>query len=207
MHVVNEKGIIHRDLKPANVLFAAEGTPKITDFGLAKKLEDVGETKSNAIMGTASYMAPEQARGNSKEVTRACDIYALGATLYECLTGRPPFKAATVADTLLQVITDEPAAPSELNPKIPRDLETICMKCLEKLPGKRFASAAELADDLESWRQGMPIIARPTGSFDRGWRWCRRNRMVASLLVCLTLSLLSGTAFPLTSGSRPMRLP
>ena len=140
MQAAHEKGVIHRDLKPANVLLAEDGTPKITDFGLAKKLDEAGQTASGAVMGTPSYMAPEQAGGQA--VGPLADVYALGAVLYECLTGRPPFKAATNLDTILQVVSDEPVPPAQLQPKTPRDLETICLKCLHKDPEKRYPSAA-----------------------------------------------------------------
>ncbi len=139
MQAAHSRGVIHRDLKPANVLLAEDGTPKITDFGLAKKLDEAGQTVSGAVMGTPSYMAPEQA--GQKEVGSLADVYALGAVLYECLTGRPPFKAATSVDTILQVISDEPEPPRRLNPAVPRDLETICLKCLQKEPAWRYASA------------------------------------------------------------------
>src|SRR6202030_2500211 len=130
MQAAHDKGVIHRDLKPANVLLAEDGIPKITDFGLAKKLDEVGKTQTGAIMGSPSYMAPEQAAGKSKELGPACDIYALGAILYECLTGRAPFKAATVLDTLRQVLEVDPVPPTQLNTQLPRDLETVCLKCL-----------------------------------------------------------------------------
>jgi WD40 repeat protein len=169
------------------------GTPKITDFGLAKKLDDAAQTASGAILGTPSYMAPEQARGQSKEIGPPADVWALGAILYECLTGRPPFKAATATDTILQVIGDEPVPPSQLQSKVPRDLETICLKCLRKEPDRRYSSAADLADDLQRWQAGEPIAARPVGSLERGWRWCRRNPGMAGLLAALALCLLAGT--------------
>jgi WD40 repeat protein/tRNA A-37 threonylcarbamoyl transferase component Bud32 len=195
MQVGHDAGIIHRDLKPANVLLLSDGTPKVTDFGLAKKLDDAaGQTASGAIMGTPSYMAPEQAEGKSKEIGPAADVYALGAVLYELLTGRPPFKAATSLDTVLQVLSEEPVPPGRLVAKLPRDLETICLKCLHKDPAKRYARAADLADDLQRFQKGEPIRARPVGMFERGWRWCRRNRAVAAALAAVAAALLLGTA-------------
>jgi tRNA A-37 threonylcarbamoyl transferase component Bud32 len=164
VQAAHERQVVHRDLKPANVLLLEDGTPKITDFGLARKLDEAGQTAASyAVLGTASYMAPEQARGKVREVGPAADVYALGAILYECLTGRPPFKAASLADTLLQVIGDEPVPVRRLQPKVPADLETVCLKCLHKEAGRRYASAAELADDLGRFVAGEPIRARPVG--------------------------------------------
>jgi tRNA A-37 threonylcarbamoyl transferase component Bud32 len=155
MHAVHQRNIVHRDLKPANVLLTTDGTPKITDFGLAKRLDvEVGRTQEGVIMGTPPYMAPEQAAGKVKQITPLADVYALGAILYEVLTGRPPFRAATNLDTLLQVLNDEPVPPRRLQPKVPRDLETICLKCLEKLPEKRYATAEALASDLRCFVDG-----------------------------------------------------
>jgi serine/threonine-protein kinase len=170
LQAAHEQHVIHRDLKPANVLLAEDGTPKVTDFGLAKKLDEAGQTASGAVMGTPSYMAPEQAGGHGRDIGPACDIYALGAILYECLTGRPPFRAANAVDTVLQVVTDEPLPPSRLNSNVPRDLETICLKCLRKIPGQRYASAAMLADDLRRFLGGEPIQARRVGLIERAWK-------------------------------------
>ncbi|HVS38219.1 MAG TPA: serine/threonine-protein kinase, partial [Gemmataceae bacterium] len=152
VHVAHRQHVIHRDLKPANVLLTEGGTAKITDFGLAKKLDAAGGTQTGDIVGTPSYMAPEQAAGKTREMGPATDVYALGAILYECLTGRPPFKAATQLDTVLQVVVDEPVPPRRLQSKVPTDLETICLKCLAKQPGRRYGTAAELADDLGRWQ-------------------------------------------------------
>ncbi len=183
MHAAHQKGIIHRDLKPANVLMTADGTPKITDFGLAKRLEGgPGQTQSGAIMGTPSYMAPEQARGEIIRIGPPADVYALGAILYEIVSGRPPFKGPTSLDTVLQVINDEPVPLSYLQPRVARDLETICMKCLEKEPARRYASAADLADDLRRFRLGEPIRARRVGWGERALKFARRRPAVAAAL-------------------------
>jgi formylglycine-generating enzyme required for sulfatase activity len=181
MDAAHQKGLIHRDLKPANVLLADDGTPKITDFGLAKKADGAGQTASGTILGTPSYMAPEQA-DNCKQVGPAADVYSLGAILYECLTGRPPFRAEAPLDTILQVLNNEPVPPRQLQSKAPRDLDTICLHCLEKAPGKRYPSAWELAEDLRRFRSGEPIRARTVGSAERAWRWCRRNPAVTSVV-------------------------
>jgi tetratricopeptide (TPR) repeat protein/tRNA A-37 threonylcarbamoyl transferase component Bud32 len=176
VHAAHEAGIIHRDLKPTNILFTEEGVPKITDFGLAKRLEsDSRQTETGQIMGTPSYMAPEQARGHTTDVGPAADTYALGAILYQVLTGRPPFMGETPLETVRQVTDDEPVAPSRLVPRVPRDLETICLKCLQKEPKKRYASAQELADDLDRYRSGNPIQARRTPVWERGWKWSKRR--------------------------------
>jgi tRNA A-37 threonylcarbamoyl transferase component Bud32/tetratricopeptide (TPR) repeat protein len=192
MQAAHEKGVIHRDLKPANVLLAEDGTPKITDFGLAKKLDEAGQTASGAIMGTPSYMAPEQAGGVTGALGPRCDVYALGAILYECLTGRPPYRAATAMDTLIQVLHQEPAAPRSLNPALPGDLETICLKCLEKSPASRYVSALQLADDLARFGEGKPIQARPVGPAERARKWVRRRPVVAALLVAVAVLAMAG---------------
>ncbi len=224
MAYAHAHGIIHRDLKPENVLlqrqpstsdpdttdknktFAASSSvvsgssvdgciPKITDFGLAKRLDEVSQTQSGTIKGTPSYMAPEQARGRVRDIGPAVDIYALGAILYEMLTGRPPFLGATVLDTLEQVCLRDPVPPSRLRPGVPRDLETICLKCLQKEPGQRYPSAEALAEDLRRFQSGEPILARPTPAWERLAKWARRKPYVAGfVLACLAAWLAAGTA-------------
>jgi WD40 repeat protein len=192
MQAAHDRGVIHRDLKPANVLLTEDGTPKVTDFGLAKRLDDAGQTASGVIMGTPSYMAPEQARGAVKELGPAADVYALGAILYECLTGRPPFRAATLPDTLLQVVSEEPVPPRRLNARVPADLETVCLKCLQKEPARRYASAAALAEDLERFQAGEPIVAKAVGPLERLAKWARRRPAVAGLSAAVLLVTLLG---------------
>jgi predicted Ser/Thr protein kinase len=197
MEKAHEAGIVHRDLKPANILLTSDGTPKITDFGLAKQLDSsVGQTHSGAIIGTPSYMAPEQAAGNRREIGAATDVYALGALLYEMLTGRPPFKATTPLETMAQVIREEPVAPRQLQPKLARDLETICLKCLQKDGRRRYKNAKLLCEDLERYLRGEPILARPVSQIDRFWRWCKRKPTVATLgAVATLLGMLLLTTF------------
>ena len=190
----HEHGVIHRDLKPSNVLLDKFGRPRVTDFGLAKKIEaDSQLTETGRVMGTPSYMPPEQAGGQTDQVGPLSDVYSLGATLYCLLTGRPPFQAASLLETLNQVLQREPVSPQALNPEVDRDLETICLKCLQKETLRRYASAKDFANDLERFLNREPIHARPISRPARAWRWCRRNPIVASLSTAITLALAIGT--------------
>jgi WD40 repeat protein len=182
VQAAHEAHLVHRDLTPGNVLLTADGTPKVTDFGLVKQLDPAGQqSQSGVIAGTPSYMSPEQAGSKSKEVGPATDVYALGAILYELLTGRPPFRGETPTETVLQVISQEPVPPSWLNSKVPRDLETICLKCLEKDPATRYGSAEDLAEDLRRFLVSEPIHARPAGPWGRTVKWARRRPALAAL--------------------------
>jgi serine/threonine-protein kinase len=193
VHAAHTQDVVHRDLKPGNVLLTADGTPKVTDFGLAKIVGGADRlTRTGEVMGTPAYMAPEQARGRHADVGPLGDVYALGAILYELLTGRPPFQGATVLETLDRVVRDEPTPPRRLAGSVPRDLETVCLKCLRKEPGRRYPSAAHLADDLRRFQAGEPVAARRVGPAGVAWRWAGRRPVVAGLLAALAAVVAVG---------------
>ena len=189
----HQQGTLHRDLKPSNILIDHQGTVQITDFGLAKQIQSDGKlTGTGQLLGTPAYMSPEQAAGDKDQFGPAMDLYSLGAILYELLTGRPPFQAESSLELIIQVLEMDPVSPRLLNPNIPRDLETICLKCLAKEPTRRYATAADLAADLQRWLHDQPIKARPVSLPERSWRWCRRKPAIASLSLAVVIALMGG---------------
>ena len=191
----HQQGILHRDLKPSNILIDHTGAPQITDFGLAKQLQKDGQlTGSGQLLGTPAYMPPEQAAGERGLFAPAMDVYSLGAILYELITGRPPFRAESTLELVIQVLELDPIAPRLMNPNIPRDLETICLKCLAKDPQRRYSSAAALAADLDRWLNDQPIHARPVSSLERAWRGCRRRPAIACLSIAVAVAIIAGTS-------------
>jgi hypothetical protein len=195
IHYAHQQGTLHRDLKPSNVLIDGDDQPRITDFGLAKKLRgDFGLTVTGQALGSPNFMPPEQSSGKSTAVTPAADVYGIGAILYHALTGRPPFQAETMEEVLRALHDKEPVSPRLLNTSVSRDLETICLKCLQKDPAKRYASALELADELRRFLRDESIHSRPIGQAERFWRWCRRKPVVASLSAAVAIVVIAGLA-------------
>src|SRR5881398_1610384 len=210
VHYAHEHGILHRDIKPGNILLDVKGEPHLTDFGLARLIEtESAMTRTMEVLGTPSYMAPEQAVGSNAQPTSATDVYGLGAVLYQLLTDHPPFAGGTTFETIKLLLDTEPQQPCLLNPKIDRDLSTICLKCLEKDPQRRYPSALALAEDLERWLRHEPIRAHRTGIFARGRKWVRRKPAVVAVIT-LSLALAAAIAWnvwksevmrhPVTSG-------
>jgi hypothetical protein len=214
LHAAHQAGVVHRDLKPANVLFSQDGTPKVADFGLSRKLDEPGQTQSGTILGTPAYMAPEQARGRSKDAGPAADVYALGAVFYELLAGRPPFPGETALEVLYEVTSSEPAPPSSLRPGVPAALEAVCLKCLNKAPAERYASAAEVAEELQRWLAGQTVTAPghtghpPGGAFHVRWAYLAATALVlVAALVGLWACFGDGYTAPSGQGEGPKELP
>src|SRR5438046_1175224 len=206
LHYAHERGVLHRDIKPGNILIDAKGEPHLTDFGLARLVETESTiTRTTEALGTPSYMAPEQAKGNNTQLTSATDVYGLGAVLYHLLTGHPPFAGGTTYQTIRLLLETEPRQPRLWNPKLDRDLSTICLKCLDKDPQRRYASALALAEDLERWLTHEPIQARRIGAFTRGRKWVRRNP--TSALLAGSLLALAAAAGWIVSKSELIRQP
>lgn len=197
VHYAHQRGVLHRDLKPANILLDEQGRPLVSDFGLARCVDQTGSLVESGIEGTAEYMSPEQVRAEPGAATTAADVYSLGAILYECLTGRPPFQGKSDVETLLLILHEKLTPPRRLDPRLDRDSEIICLKCLQEEPSRRYSSAAALAEDLENWLAGRPINARPTGTAERLWRWCRRNPALAGSFGFAAAALL---AFAVVAG-------
>src|SRR2546425_3367130 len=191
----HEHGVLHRDIKPGNILLDTKGEPHLTDFGLARLVETESTvTRTLEVLGTPSYMAPEQAAGKNTQLTGATDVYGLGAVFYQLLTGHPPLAGGTTYETVRMVLETQPRQPGLFNPKIDRDLETICLKCLEKEPAKRYASAEALAEDIERFLRNEPIRSRRSSQLEHVWRWCKRKPLVASLIAALILVVAIGLA-------------